>query len=71
VSAARATTAVVIERGARRVFASALQWPGWCRSAQDEPSALAALADYAAKFSVVAEVAGMTLPARSAQGWLF
>jgi hypothetical protein len=35
---------VVIERGPRRrVFARAVEWPGWCRSQRDERAALAAL----------------------------
>ena len=70
-TAARATTPVVVEIGARRVFASALAWPGWCRSGKDEPSALEALADYAARFSAVAEVAGVTFPTPPRAGWVF
>src|SRR4051812_21904985 len=38
---------VCIETGSKKVFASALAWPGWSRSAKDEAGALAALADYA------------------------
>ena len=31
-------TRVYIERGAKRAFASAADWPGWCRSGKDEES---------------------------------
>jgi hypothetical protein len=31
-----------LEVGAKRVFAGALDWPGWCRSARDEEGALEA-----------------------------
>jgi hypothetical protein len=37
---------VFIESGNRRVFASALDWPGWARSAKTQEVALVALADY-------------------------
>ncbi|MBF6605143.1 MAG: hypothetical protein IVW53_06125 [Chloroflexi bacterium] len=36
-------TAVQLEVAAHRAFASALEWPGWCRSGRDEATALAAL----------------------------
>jgi hypothetical protein len=36
---------VYLEIGGRRVFASALDWPGWSRSGRDEESALQALVD--------------------------
>lgn len=41
---------VCLEAGERRVFASALDWPGWCRSGRDEASALAELAAYAPRY---------------------
>lgn len=49
---------VVIETGRTRVFASAIDWPGWSRSAKTEQAALAALADYAERYRVVADLAG-------------
>jgi hypothetical protein len=39
-----------IEAGERKVFAGALAWPGWCRSAPDEGSALQALVDYGNRY---------------------
>ncbi|MDQ6675643.1 MAG: hypothetical protein M3069_33745, partial [Chloroflexota bacterium] len=53
------STQVYIESGSKRVFASALEWPGWSRSAKDEAAALAALATYASRYAVVATAAGV------------
>lgn len=39
------------ERGARRVFAGALEWPGWCRTARDEDAALNALIAYGPRYA--------------------
>jgi hypothetical protein len=44
---------VVLELGRKRVFASAVDWPGWCRSGKDEAAALASLAGYAHRYSKV------------------
>jgi hypothetical protein len=38
-----ATIPVYLERGSKRTFACAVDWPGWCRSGRDEAAALAAL----------------------------
>ena len=54
---------VYLETGAKRTFACALDWPGWCRSGKDEGVALAALETYAARYRPVAEAAGFPLPA--------
>jgi hypothetical protein len=56
-------TRVVIEVGRRRVFASALDWPGWSRSGRDEPAALAALATAAPRYQHVAAQARLDFPA--------
>ncbi len=53
---------VLIESGAKRTFASALDWPGWSRSGRTEESALAALASYAARYAPIATGAGMGWP---------
>jgi hypothetical protein len=42
---------VYLETGSVRTFAGAVDWPGWCRSGRDEISALAALANYAPRYS--------------------
>ena len=55
---------VALEIGSRKVFASALDWPGWCRSGKNEEAALEALDAYADRYAPVAEAAGLRLPAR-------
>ncbi len=52
-------TAVVLEIGKRRVFASAVEWPGWCRPGRDEEAALEALSTYAPRYAVVADRASV------------
>jgi hypothetical protein len=47
------TIDVYLETGTRRVFAGALEWPGWCRSGRDEGSALEALLAYAPRYAAV------------------
>lgn len=51
---------VAIEFGpkGKTVFASALDWPGWSRSAKTEDEALGALRTYAGRYEQVAERAG-------------
>ena len=41
---------VYLEVGSKRVFAGALEWPGWCRSARDEDGALEALVAYGRRY---------------------
>jgi hypothetical protein len=49
------TIAAILELGSKRVFAAALDWPGWCRSGRDEDQALTNLAAYMPRFARVAE----------------
>jgi hypothetical protein len=56
------TITVVVETGKRRVFASAVDWPGWCRSGPGEQLALENLARYAARYAPVVRSAGSRLP---------
>ena len=44
---------VYIERGQKRTFAGAVDWPGWCRSGRDEASALQELLDYGPRYARV------------------
>ena len=44
---------VYLEIGQKRIFAAALEWPGWCRSGRDEESALQALLDYGPRYAHV------------------
>jgi hypothetical protein len=41
---------VYVEAGAKRVFAGAIAWPGWCRSARTEEDALEALVTYGPRY---------------------
>ncbi len=54
--------AVVVEIGKKRVFASALEWPGWSRSGRDEDAALEALAAYGSRYAPVARTAQLAYP---------
>jgi hypothetical protein len=61
------TTSVYLEVGKKRVFACSVDWPGWCRSGKNEQAALEALADYAARYAVVADQAGKRFSARTGE----
>jgi hypothetical protein len=50
---------VTMEVGTKKVFATAVEWPGWSRSGRDEAAALEALAGYAERYAPVAEQAGI------------
>ncbi len=62
-------TAVYLEVGSKRVFASAVDWPGWCRSGRTEEVALESLAAYADRYRAVPERAGIAFPTRVADGF--
>jgi hypothetical protein len=53
---------VIIERGTKRVFASAVDWPGWSRSGKDEDTALGALLEYGPRYAKVARKLGFVPP---------
>lgn len=60
------TTPVVVEVGKKRSFASALDWPGWCRAGRDERAALENLVAHGDRYgSVVAAVAPSFTPPAS------
>lgn len=54
---------VYLEVGGKRTFASAGDWPGWCRSGKDERAALDALAAYAPRYAAVPKLAKIPFPA--------
>ncbi len=54
---------VCVEATAKRAFASALDWPGWCRAGRDEDAALAALAAYRSRYATVARAGRIAFPA--------
>jgi hypothetical protein len=49
----QAKTEVYLEVGRKKIFAGALDWPGWCRSGRDEEAALAALVTYAPRYAKI------------------
>ena len=55
---------VYIESGDKKVFACAIDFPGWCRSGKDEASALEALAGYAPRYAEVAKRAEAAFPSK-------
>ena len=57
------TTPVYLEVGNRRVFAGAVDWPGWCRSGKTEEAALETLLDYAPRYAAVMSAAGIRFSA--------
>jgi hypothetical protein len=54
--------AVCLEVSPEKTFASALDWPGWCRAGRNEGAALETLASYAERYALVAEQAGVSFP---------
>jgi hypothetical protein len=61
------TVPVALESGKTRIFASALEWPGWARSGRDESTALAALLAYGPRYqrAVRSEQLGFQAPTNS------
>jgi hypothetical protein len=54
----RHTVTVSIETGSKKMFATAVDWPGWSRSGKTEELALDALASAAPRYAIVAREAG-------------
>jgi hypothetical protein len=57
---------VYLERGDKKTFAGALDWPGWCRSGKSEGEAVDALLAYAPRYAKVARSAGVPFTAPAA-----
>jgi hypothetical protein len=55
---------VYLEMGAKRVFAGAVDWPGWSRSGKTEDVALETLAAYGARYADAVRAGGLRPPAR-------
>lgn len=51
--------AVVLERGEKKIFAVARDWPGWSRSGKSDEEAIAALLAYARRYAQVVNAAGI------------
>jgi hypothetical protein len=52
---------VFLETGKKKVFAGAVDWPGWSRGGKDESEALQALIDYGARYTQVLLSKGIDL----------
>jgi hypothetical protein len=50
---------IYLEIGERRVFAGAIEWPGWCRSGRNEDSAVQTLVEYAPRYVEVLQSSGL------------
>src|SRR5437879_9424066 len=62
-SAVVATTIpIYLEVGQKRVFASALDWPGWTRAGKDDKLAMAALLAYLPRCGIVRKTARIDFP---------
>lgn len=59
---------VYLEVGRKKVFACAVDWPGWARPAWNEEEALETLAAYADRYAAVADAAGVKLPVAARKG---
>jgi hypothetical protein len=53
---------VYLEVGSKKTFASAADWPGWCRSGKSPEAATESLAAYAPRYARVAKLARLGLP---------
>ena len=58
---------IYLEAGSKRVFVSAAEWPGWCRSGKNEAAALEALAAAGSRYAAVARRAGLTFKPAAAK----
>jgi hypothetical protein len=54
---------IYLERGSKRTFAGALDWPGWCRAGKSEDEAVDALLAYAPRYAKVAKAAKVSFTA--------
>jgi hypothetical protein len=64
-STAPPAIAIYLEIGAKRTFAGALTWPGWCRSGRGADAAIAELLRYGPRYAQILHEAGIafTTPA--------
>lgn len=60
-----ATLRVVLEVGARRAFASAIDYPGWSRGGKSAEAAIEALLGYRNRYEVIATLAGDVVDERA------
>ena len=55
---------IYLEVGDKRVFACAVEWPGWARSGKTPAAAVAALNQYASRYAAVCAGAKITFPGK-------
>jgi hypothetical protein len=60
------TLAIALETGARRTFASVLDWPGWSRGGRDEARAIDALRAHGPRYAAALAAAGMAFEGEAA-----
>jgi len=58
---------VYLEIGKKRTFAGAIDWPGWCRSGQNEAAALLALFEHGARYARVVGTSGLGFQAPTSE----
>ncbi len=52
---------VYLELGTKRIFASAVEWPGWSRAGRTEEEAVARLADYGPRYASILGRSGIAM----------
>lgn len=57
---------IYLEVGAKRTFASAVEWPGWSRGGRNEQEAIAALAAYGERYAAVVQAVSKFKPPKDA-----
>jgi hypothetical protein len=62
--------AVYVEVGAKRAFAGAIDWPGWCRKGRNESEALAALLEYGPRYGAILTGTRLGFVAPKQLSWL-
>jgi hypothetical protein len=60
---------VYLQQGRSRVFACAVDWPGWCRRAKTDEEALEALVEYVPRYAPVVARAGVAFPAHASESF--
>jgi hypothetical protein len=57
-----ARLAIALESAPKKAFATALDWPGWSRSAKTDQEAIERLLEYAPRYAPIVEAAGIDFP---------
>jgi hypothetical protein len=54
---------IYLEIGQKKVFAGAVEWPGWCRAGRDEAAAIQALLAYGPRYGRILQAANISFQA--------